>query len=179
MNLVASGSEDVEDEVRALVELLLVPVVPAVRMAEKTKDAVSAVVVSIIRALNLRNDSLFAGVAIPPVVEPVVLEPVARNLRGHVRPVQVIRPVLACAEFTPPKPRSAAARVSALIVEPRDTFHLHVGKPFPNQAKHATRFELARDSHGFFFPSRDWLCLMNRLAAKCLISRRTDRSLAP
>src|SRR4051794_12606707 len=94
MNLLPRVSEDVEDEVRALVEFLFVPVVPAVRMAEKTEDAVSAVVVPIIRALNLRNDSLFAGVAIPPVVEPVVLEPVARNLRGHVRPVQVIRPVL-------------------------------------------------------------------------------------
>src|SRR5437763_321726 len=83
INLGASGSEDVEDEVRALIEFLLVPVMPAVRMAEKTKNAVSAVVISIIRALNLRNDSLFAGVAIPPVVEPVVLEPIARNLRGH------------------------------------------------------------------------------------------------
>ena len=105
MNLVVCVSKDVEHEVRALVEFLLVPFVPAVGVAEEAQNPVSAIVVPVVRPLNLRDDPLFPGIAIPPVVEPVVLETVARDLGGHVRPVQVIVPVLSLREFTPPTPR--------------------------------------------------------------------------
>src|SRR5690348_7586006 len=76
-----SLSEDVHGEVHALVELLLLPVVPAVGVAEEAEDPVAAVLVAIVRALDLRDDPLFARIAIPAVVQSVILEAVAGDLR--------------------------------------------------------------------------------------------------
>ncbi len=85
----------------ALVELLLVPVVPAVRVAEDAEDPIAAVFVAVVRALDLRHDPLFAGIAIPAVVESVILEAVARDLRRDVRPVEIVGPVLGLGRLDP------------------------------------------------------------------------------
>jgi hypothetical protein len=89
-----AGSEDVQSEVIALVPALLVPVVPAMGVAEETEDAITTVIIVVIRALDLRNDPLFARIAIPAVIESVILESVPRDLRRDVRPMEIIGPVL-------------------------------------------------------------------------------------
>jgi hypothetical protein len=89
-----AGSEDVQSEVIALVPALLVPVVPAMGVAEDPEDAITTVVIVVIRALDLRNDPLFARIAIPAVIESVILESVPRDLRRDVRPMEIIGPVL-------------------------------------------------------------------------------------
>src|SRR5262249_40356412 len=97
------GSEDVHGEVHALVELLLLPVVPAVGVAEEAEDPVAAVLVAIIRALDLRDDALLAGIAIPAVVQSVILEAVAGDLRRDVGPVEIVGPVLRLGRPGPPE----------------------------------------------------------------------------
>ena len=89
-----SELEDIEVVVIALIELLLVPVVPAVRVAKHSEDPITAVIVAVIRSLDLRNDSLFARIAIPAVIESVILESVPRDLRRDVRPMEIVGPVL-------------------------------------------------------------------------------------
>ena len=95
-------SEDIQDVMVALVPSLLVPFVPAVGMAEDTEHAISAVLVAIVRALNLGHDPLFTRITIPAVVESVILEPVARDLRRNVRPVEIVGPVLRLGRVNPP-----------------------------------------------------------------------------
>ena len=94
-----AGSEDVQSEVIALVPALLVPVVPAMGVAEDSEDAITTVIVVVVRALDLRNDPLFARIAIPAVVESVILESVPRDLRRDVRPMEIIGPVLSLGRF--------------------------------------------------------------------------------
>jgi hypothetical protein len=86
-------SEYVENEVVALVPLLLVPVVPPVGMTV-AEDPVAAVEVVVVRTLNLRDNPLFARIAVPPIVKSAIFETVARDLGRHIRPVQVVSPVL-------------------------------------------------------------------------------------
>ena len=85
----------------SLVESLLLPVVPAVGVAEDPEDPIAAVLVAIIRALDLRDDPLFARIAIPAVVESVILEAVTRDLRRNVRPVEIVGPVLGLGRLDP------------------------------------------------------------------------------
>jgi hypothetical protein len=93
MNLWVCVSEDVENEMVALVPFLFVPIVPTVRMTE-AEDPVTAVKVAVVRPLNLRDNPLLARIAVPPVVEPAIFETVARDLGRHIRPVQIVGPVL-------------------------------------------------------------------------------------
>jgi hypothetical protein len=93
------GSEDIQDKVITLVPALLVPVVPAVRVAEDPEDAITTLIVPVVRALDLRNDPLFARIAIPAVIESVILESVPRDLRRDVRPMEIIGPVLCLGRF--------------------------------------------------------------------------------
>src|SRR5271157_3768233 len=100
-NLTGCVSEDVEHEVVALVEFLLVPFVPAVRVPEEAQDPIATIVIPVVRPLNLGNNPLFPRIAIPSVVKPIVLEAVARDLGRHVRPVQVVVPVLSLRRLHP------------------------------------------------------------------------------
>ena len=77
-----------------LVPLLLLPIVPSVGMAKEAKDPVAAVFVAIIRALDLRDDPLFARIPVPAVVKAVILESVPGDLGRDVGPVEIIGPVL-------------------------------------------------------------------------------------
>src|SRR5271155_2156313 len=97
----AAGSEDVHGIVHPGVELLLLPVVPTVGVTEDAEDPVAAVFVAIIRALNLRDDPLFARIAIPAVVKAVILEAVAGDLRRDVRPGHIVVPVLRLGRLDP------------------------------------------------------------------------------
>ena len=85
----------------ALVPSLLVPVVPTVWVAEDAEDPIAAVLVAIIRALDLRHDALFARIAIPAVVESGILEAVTRHLRRNIRPVEIVAPVLGLGRLDP------------------------------------------------------------------------------
>ena len=98
----------------ALVPSLLVPVVPAMRVAEDAEDPVAAVFVAIIRALDLRHDALFARIAIPAVVESVILEAVTRHLRRDVRPVEIVGPVLGLGRLDPAARETARGSGSTL-----------------------------------------------------------------
>src|SRR5262245_32600654 len=89
-----TGSEDVHREMHPLVPLLLLPVVPAVGVAEVAEDPVAAVLVAIVRTLDLRDDPLLPRIAVPAVVEAAILESIAGDLRRHVGPVEIIGPVL-------------------------------------------------------------------------------------
>ena len=51
--------------------------------------------------MNLRHDPLFARIAIPAVVESVILESVPRDLRRDVRPMEIISSVLGLGRFDP------------------------------------------------------------------------------
>jgi hypothetical protein len=101
MNLAEFGSKHVKEEVVALIPSLLIPIVPTMGMTEYPQDPVAAIEVAVVGALDLRDDPLFPRVAVPPVVEPVVFEAVARDLRGHIRPVQVIGPILSLRRIDP------------------------------------------------------------------------------
>src|SRR5208337_867462 len=102
-NLTGCVSKDVEHEVVALVKLLLVPLVPAVRVPEEPQNPIATIVIPVVGPLNLGNNPLFPRIAIPSVVKPIILEAVARDLGRYVWPVQVVVPVLSLRRLHPAK----------------------------------------------------------------------------
>ena len=122
---------------------------PAVRMAH-AEDALAAVEVAVVRALDLGDDPLLAGIQCRTRRGASVLEPVAGDLGRHVGPVQVVGPILGLRRRKPPKPSKAAVRASALSRVARDTFHLRVGNRIPNSGS-MTRDPDARRTESIFF----------------------------
>ena len=146
-------SKDVQSEVMTAVPALLAPVVPAVRVAEDSEDPVTAVIVAVVRALNLRNDPLFARIAIPAVVESVILESVPRDLRRDVRPMEIVGPVLRLGRLHSAKGGERESQSPRF--EPREARHNtppcreHFPKPWPICHTFASPAKKTRD----FLPS--------------------------
>ena len=68
--------------------------VVTVGVAEDAEDPVATVEVAVVRALDLRDNPLFAGIEIETVVERAAHKSIGRRLGRHIGPVQVVGPVL-------------------------------------------------------------------------------------
>ena len=131
--------EDIQDEVTALIEFLLASIANACAVVpEQSEDAISAVFVAIIRALDLGDNSLFPRITVPTVVEAAILEAVAGNLGRDVRPMERVSPVLRLGRLGATKAGEGERQGQHLSHEKRDTIHLRVGSLFPNRRYYDT-----------------------------------------